>query len=534
MNQLDLWRRYQQYLCVAPGIGLQLDISRMMFDEPYIESMAEPMARALTAMDELERGAKANVDEDRMVGHYWLRAPELAPDAAIRADIEQTIAAIKQFAIEVQNGQIVPERGDGFYVVLVIGIGGSALGPQFVADALSTSDDPVIVRFIDNTDSDGIDRTLAELDEALPQTLTLVFSKSGGTKETHNGMLEVAAAYQRKGLSFAKHAVAVTCEGSTLHKEAVAEGWLRTFPIWDWVGGRTSVLSAVGLLPAALQGIDIDAMLAGARDCDMVTREREVMKNPAALLALMWHYAGGGKGERNMVVLPYRDRLGLLGRYLQQLVMESVGKKRDRSGRVVHQGLTVYGNKGSTDQHAYVQQLREGPNDFFATFISVRRDRDGRSLMVEEDVTTGDYLSAFWQGTRAALYENSRESITAVLDELNARSIGVLIALFERAVGLYAEMIDVNAYHQPGVGAGKKAAGVVLGLQRKVLAHLRKSPEVAMTVDEIAEAIGEREVAENIQHMLDHMVANPDHGITRTAGTNPFDARYGVGESSRG
>lgn len=526
MNQIELWKRYQRYACTVPTLGLQLDISRMMFDEQYFESMAGPMDRALAAMDDLERGAKANLDENRMVGHYWLRAAELAPDAKMRAEIEQTVMAINKFTDEVHTSAVAPERGEGFYIVLVIGIGGSALGPQFVCDALGQSDDPMMVRFIDNTDPDGIDRTLAELDETLNETLTLVVSKSGTTKETRNGMLEVAAAYKRAGLNFAGHAVAVTGVGSSLDKQALQEQWLRSLPIWDWVGGRTSVLSAVGLLPAALQGVDIDALLTGARECDVVTRGKDPLKNPAALLSLMWHYAGNGKGSRNMVILPYCDRLSLLGRYLQQLVMESVGKERNRAGDVVHQGLTVYGNKGSTDQHAYVQQLRDGTDDFFATFLNVRRDRRRGSIAVEEGVTTGDYLSAFWEGTRAALTERGRESMTITFDELNAHRVGVLLALFERAVGLYAELINVNAYNQPGVEAGKRAAGSVLELQAKILTHLQTTPGSAQTVDEIAAAIGTPEAAERIYHILEHAAANTDHGVRRIAGTNPFNARY--------
>lgn len=528
MNQRELWERYRQYLCTAPEIGLQVDISRMMFDEGYLERMTGPMDRALAAMEELEGGAKANVDEDRMVGHYWLRAPELAPTDSIRGDIEKTVAAVRGFAGQVHTGAVAPQRRDGFYILLVIGIGGSVLGPQLVCDALGQNDDPLIVRFIDNTDPDGIDRVIEELDEELPQTLTVVTSKSGETRESRNAMLEVAAAYKRASLSFAKHAVAVTCEGSALHQRATREQWLHTFPMWDWVGGRTSVLSAAGLLPAVLQGIDIDAMLAGARQCDILTRERNLLKNSAALLSLMWHYSGDGRGVRDMVVLPYRDRLALLGRYLQQLVMESIGKERSRAGETVHQGLTVYGNKGSTDQHAYLQQLRDGSDDFFVTFINVRHDRDRQSICVEEDVTTGDYLNAFWQGTRTALCDKARESISITLDELNARSLGALIALFERAVGLYAELINVNAYDQPGVEAGKKAAGAVLDLQRRVLSHLRDKPESLLTLEEIAAAIGEPDSVEAVYHVLEHTTANPDHGVHRTAGTDPFDARYGM------
>lgn len=526
MSKRKLWDRYKRYLCTAPSIGLQLDISRMNFDDAFLERMREPMNLALAAMEKLEGGAKANVDEDRMVGHYWLRAPELSPNQTIRTDIEQAIAGVKQFADEIHSGVIKPQRGDGFDIVLVIGIGGSALGPQFVADALGQHDDLMLVRFIDNTDPDGIDRTLAELDEALPQTLTLVISKSGATKEPRNAMLEVAAAYKRAGLDFARHAVAITCVGTALHTKALGENWLRSFPMWEWVGGRTSETSAVGLVPAALQGIDIDALLAGARDCDEVTRERDILKNPASLLALMWHYAGRGKGERDLVLLPYCDRLVLLGRHLQQLVMESLGKELDRNGKVVHQGITVFGNKGVTDQHAYVQQFREGPNNFFVNFITVRRSREGKSMHVEPDITTGDYLNAFWHGTQTALHEKGRESITLTIDALNARAIGVLIALFERAVGLYAELVNINAYHQLGVEAGKKAAADMLALQRNVLLHMRSHPESAFTAEEIAQGISASESVEAVFQILEHLSASDDHGVMRETGASPLNARY--------
>lgn len=514
MNQLDLWRRYQQYLCTCDGLGLRLDISRMTFDAAYLPSMARPIASALAAMEQLERGSKANIDEDRMVGHYWLRAPHLAPTPSIHADIEKMVAEIKEFARAVHDGTVRPRGVDGFYVVLVIGIGGSILGAQLLADSLGGSDDPTILRFIDNTDPDGIDRVLAELDETLDQTLVVIVSKSGETIETRNGMLEVASAYRRAGLHFADHAVAVTTPGSSLHQKAIAEKWLRVFPMWEWIGGRTSVLSAAGLLPAALQGIDVDALLSGAGDCDAATRNSMVARNPAALMALMWHHAIRA-GKRNMVLLPYRDRLALLGRYLQQLVMESVGKRLDRDGNVVHKGLSVYGNKGSTDQHALVQQLQEGPNDFFATFVEVLHDRAGESVHVEDDVTSGDYLSGFLHGTRTALFENGRESITQTLDELSARTVGVLIALFERAVGLYAELINVNAYHQPGVELAKQAASRAMALQRAALLHLRGMRGQAATAEEIAAALNQPEAEETIHHLLEHAAANADHHVLR-------------------
>src|SRR6185295_2934678 len=193
------------------------------------------------------------------------------------------------------------------------------------------------------------------------------------------------------------------------------------------------------------------------------------------------------KGDKNMIILPFKDRLELFSKYLQQLVMESIGKDLDLDGNMVNQGLVVLGNKGSTDQHSYVQQLRDGINNFFVTFIEVLSDRLSKSTMVEESVTSGDYLVSFLQGTRNALFEKDRESITLTITRVSPFMIGVLIALFERAVGLYATLIHVNAYHQPGVEAGKKAAALLIRLQSQILRLLVVNRGKAMTISEIVE-----------------------------------------------
>ncbi|MBC7961407.1 MAG: glucose-6-phosphate isomerase, partial [Steroidobacteraceae bacterium] len=451
-------------------------------------------------------------DEGRMVGHYWLRNPALAPTEELRSEIEAAIGQVADFSRQIHSGAITGQNGQTFTRLLVIGIGGSALGPQFVADALSSAGDMLKPYFLDNTDPDGIDRLFAELGSDISRTLAIVISKSGSTQETRNGMLEAQAAYRRAGLKFARHAVAVTGEGSQLDKLAQAEGWLERFPMLDWVGGRTSVTSTVGLLPAALQGLDIKLLLAGARECDIITRGTDTMQNPAALMALMWHYATNGRAEKDMVMLPYKDRLLLFSRYLQQLIMESIGKEFDRDGQIVNQGLTVYGNKGSTDQHAYVQQLREGVANFFVTFIEVLKDRDNESMQVEEGITSGDFLFGFFQGTRRALYEKGRESMTITVQQVDAFTIGVLIAFFERTVGLYASLININAYHQPGVEAGKKAAGTVISLQSSIMELLNKEQR-GLTSAEIAEALGMPDEAEAVFAILRHLAANPDRGV---------------------
>ncbi|TQD93405.1 hypothetical protein C1H46_020994 [Malus baccata] len=246
---------------------------------------------------------------------------------------------------------------------------------------------------------------------------------------------------------------------------------------------------------------------------DLKLNSMRLRNNPAALLALCWYWASDGVGSKDMVVLPYKDSLLLFSRYLQQLVMESIGKEFDLDGNRVNQGLTVYGNKGSTDQHAYIQQLRDGVHNFFATFIEVLRDRPpGHDWELEPGVTCGDYLFGMLQGTRSALYSNDRESITVTVEEVTPRSVGALIALYERAVGIYASLVNINAYHQPGVEAGKKAAGEVLALQKRVLAVLNeascKDPVEPLTLEEVADRCHATEDIEMIYKIIAHMAAN--------------------------
>ena len=522
----ELWARFKKYYAEFPAIGLAIDVSRMNFSEDFLLEMEPRMQAAFAEMAALEKGAVANADEDRMVGHYWLRDPGLAPDPKISREIADNIDAILKFAEAVHSGEICGAKGP-FKNILVIGIGGSALGPQFVAHALSQPTvDKMDLHFFDNTDPDGMDKVLSRIITELGQTLCVVISKSGGTKETRNGMLEAHRAYEMAGLKFAQHAVAVTGAGSELDTIADQNKWLRRFPMWDWVGGRTSELSGVGLLPAALQGFDIRQLLSGAKACDQITRKSTILANPAALLALMWFYIGNGKGEKDMVILPYKDRLELISRYLQQLVMESLGKEFNRDRKRVNQGIAVYGNKGSTDQHAFVQQLRDGLANFFVLFIEVLRDRDGTSFEVERDITSGDYLSGFFLGTRSALFDNGRESITLTVDRISPFSVGALIALFERAVGFYASLININAYHQPGVEAGKKAASAVIGLQLKILNFLAANKHTSMTIEGIGRGIQAQVDLETVFKICRHLASNPDRKIVETPGDSPFAATY--------
>jgi glucose-6-phosphate isomerase len=518
------WERYRKYLYIDQELDLMLDISRMNFSEDFFKNTSSSMKTIYNELEELEKGAIANPDEHRMVGHYWLRNPDLAPTQEIAAEIKQTLADIQEFVLQVHQGKITPEYGGVFRNILVIGIGGSSLGPQFISDALFTPHDKMRTYFIDNTDPDGMDRIFNILQPALDETLCIVISKSGGTIETRNGMLEARQFYKENGLNFSKHALGVTQRGSQLDRVCLEEEWLRVFPMWDWVGGRTSVLSAVGLLPLALQGINIKQLLWGAECCDERTRQAETQKNPAALLALMWYYFTGGQGGKQMVMLPYKDRLLLFSKYLQQLMMESLGKENTLGGERVHQGIAVYGNKGSTDQHSYVQQLLEGPNNFFATFIEVLRDRETKSPILTGNSTSGDYLQAFLLGTREALTTKGRESITITVKEITAYSLGVLIALYERAVSIYASLVRINAYNQPAVEMGKKAAGDAIQLKNASIDFLRSYPGEKFSLEDIARGTGQPE--EILFKVLLHLTENPDHGVKLERGSTIFENKY--------
>ena len=469
----------------------------MAVGESDLQALEAPLSRAFQAMQALEQGAIANPDEQRMVGHYWLRAPELAPDPAITAHLRQEVDRLEAFCRTVlQNGR--------FTDVLWIGIGGSGLGPLLMIRALQASGRGLPFHFIDNVDPHGIQGTLAALGSRLASTLVVVVSKSGGTPEPRIGMHQVRLQVEAQGGSWPAQAVAITMAGSQLDQVAEAEQWLARFDMLDWVGGRTSITSAVGLLPAGLIGADLRAFLAGAAAMDRATRSTaDLRRNPAALLAAAWFVAGEGRGRRDMVVLPYRDRLEVFSRYLQQLVMESLGKRLNRQGEVVHQGLAVYGNKGSTDQHAYVQQLRDGIDNFFVTFIEVLTDPAEQAAVAGE--LPGDFLEGFLLGTRSALLEGGRQSLTITLRRFDEFSLGALIALFERAVGLYAELVDVNAYDQPGVEAGKTAAAAILKLQERLEALLADGAPKRLA--DLQQALGES-TPESLYWILRHLCAN--------------------------
>ncbi|MGI6680050.1 MAG: glucose-6-phosphate isomerase [Bdellovibrionota bacterium] len=523
------WIEFKENFYFDNKTEFSLDLGNIGINKDVKKEYAEKFEKVFKEMEALEKGGIANVDENRMVGHYWLRLPSLAPSSEIKEDIENVIIDIKNFSNKIHSGAILSSKNEKFESLLLIGIGGSALGPQFLSDALSSKNDKMQVFFFDNTDPDGMQKVLDKI-PSLEKTLCIVISKSGGTKETRNGMLVAQKAFKDKNLDYTKHFVAVTSKESELDKVAKKENWIKTFPMWDFIGGRTSETSVVGLLPASLQGFDIDEFLQGASYMDELTRNSVLEENPSALLAMLWCVAGNGKGEKDMVILPYKDRLELFSKYLQQLIMESLGKKEDRDGNFVYQGISVYGNKGSTDQHAYIQQLRDGLDNFFATFISVLASNSKVStsdkmckFQVEDNIDAGDYLFGFFQGTQIALAEGGKRYCTITIKELSPFSVGMLIALFERAVGFYASLININAYHQPGVEAGKKAAAKILDLKLKVQELLSKE-STPQSLDDIAFKLEQNQNMAVVFRILRHLEAN--NKIKDDGAAKIFDRKY--------
>lgn len=226
-----------------------------------------------------------------------------------------------------------------------------------------------------------------------------------------------------------------------------------------------------------------------------------------------------------MVVLHYKNHLELFSKYLQQLVMESLGKECDLNGNVINQCITVFENKGATDQHSYIQQLKDGLNDSFVTFIEILNDGQSSSLSVEPNITSGDFLEDLYLGTRQGLSEKGRESITITINVVSPFSVGMLIALFERAVGISASLININAYHQPGVEAGKRTVANIIQLQLKILASLCKQQQGLMVV-EIAKGIRANDEIESIFKICEHLSSNSDRKVQKSIGNSPFNARY--------
>ena len=363
-------------------------------------------------------------------------------------------------------GKQIRERYDHF---VILGIGGSALGPLCVYHALAGGKDVGIEFFVeDNVDPERLDALFQRID--LSKTMFNVISKSGKTSEPMAQLMLVADRLKQNGLPLGDHIVATTDENRGNLVRIAQQENLQMFYIPDDVGGRFSELCPVGLLPAAVCGFDIRAMLEGAAYMDTLCSRKE--NNPAAIYALL-HVLGMKRGMNISVMFPYADSLRWMADWYAQLWAESLGKRYDISGKEVFSGQTPVKALGATDQHSQLQLYTEGPFDKIITFLKVERFRQNvdipKAFEYIDDIaflggkTFGGLLNAEVSGTQYALLRAGRPHMTISLGEISEYSIGALMHFFEMATAYAGEMLGINTFDQPGVEEGKLAMFALMG-----------------------------------------------------------------------
>jgi glucose-6-phosphate isomerase len=367
-------------------------------------------------------------------------------------------------------------------VLVVLGIGGSALGNIALHNALNPSTYNLMSErhrsgpqlfVLDNVDPDVIASVVDYITPKIKKTLINVISKSGETAETASQFILFRDLLQKKvGKKYADNIIATTDPaGGTLREICNQEGY-RTLEVPEGVGGRFSVLSAVGLFSAGICGIDIDALLAGAAAMDKRLKDPDLRTNPAALIAAI-HYALDQKGKNIAVMMPYSSSLYSLGDWFRQLWAESLGKQDGLKKKNVFTGQTPVKALGTTDQHSQVQLYREGPNDKIITFLEV--ERFGTKLAIPgsmKHVKTLDYLAgANFQtlinseklGTEYALLASQRPTLTVLFPQISAETVGQFLYLYEAAVSYMGGLYEINPYDQPAVQLGKDATYALMG-----------------------------------------------------------------------
>ncbi len=387
--------------------------------------------RVAAAHERIERGRR-----DREFGYAALALPDDTDAARIR---EATDALT-----------VDPEH------VLVVGIGGSALGAATLVDALA--DDGPAVHVLDNVDPAETGRVLSAVDPA--ETAMVAVSRSGTTTETLSNFLAARARFERAGVDWTERTLVVTGEAGPLRRLADRHD-LPALSVPEGVPGRFGVLSAVGLAPAALAGVDVEQVLAGAGEVEL---SDSLFDCPAyaygATAAALSH-----RGARVNAVMPYAERLETFGEWVAQLWAESLGK--DGLGQVPARAL------GATDQHSQLQLYRDGPRSLLVTTVAPRErpglelpggDESGTSTAVPEELAhlagadLGQILHAEHRATVASLAQAGRPSVQVTVDRVDARSLGRLLYGFEAACVLAGELLGVNAFDQPAVEWGKAAA----------------------------------------------------------------------------
>lgn len=447
--------------------GLLLDYSKNLVDAQTLELLVA-LARECQLDVEIERmfgGEKINTSENRAVLHTALRgsAPVKADGHDVMPEIQATLARMREFTDNVRTGAIAGPGGR-FTDVINIGIGGSHLGPALASAALAPygADGPR-VHYVSNVDAAAVARILAPLNPAT--TLAIVESKTFTTIETlTNARLVRDWLGLREGTPAGNQLAAVSAATQRAVEFGIAPD--RIFPCWDWVGGRYSLWSAMGL-PVAL-GIgmnNFDELLTGAHAMDAHFRSTAFDRNMPVVLALLGIWYNDFFGAASHAVLPYDESLALLPAHLQQLDMESSGKRVTRDNEPVDcdTGVIIWGATGTNAQHSFFQLLHQGTRLVPADFIGVCKPHHANAgahaiLMANFFAQT----NALMHGAPAAGSPGNRPTNSILLDRLTPRALGMLIALYEHKVFVQNTIWGTNAFDQPGVELGKKLATGIL------------------------------------------------------------------------
>lgn len=385
---------------------------------------------------------------------------------------EETVWLVKEYAAMTQGL---------FDNVLVLGIGGSALGGMAVCEALLQpywnllSDEqrnnfPRIF-FLDNVDPDQINGLLNILD--LKKTLVNVITKSGSTAETMSQFMILKNRLQEElGDNYVRHIVATTDKNAGILRQISNEEGYKTFVIPDDVGGRFSVFSAVGLLPFALVGIDIEELVQGVKDMDLALKNTDIRHNIAAQNALIHYLMDTQKGKNLSVMMPYSSRLKYVSDWFVQLWAESLGKEKDNNGNVVNIGPTPIKALGATDQHSQIQLYNEGPNNKLINFIRVKEFDTTLEIPKIFEFTGIGYLggntinsliNAEADATKVALVDYQRPNVTITLEKVNPYNIGQLLYMLEVQTAITGELYNINTFNQPGVEQAKNYTYALMG-----------------------------------------------------------------------
>ena len=385
---------------------------------------------------------------------------------------EQTIWYVKEFA------SMVVGR---FENVLVLGIGGSALGGLAVTEALlkpywnfltpeQRKKFPRIF-FLDNIDPDSMNGLLEILD--LKKTLVNVITKSGDTAETMAQFMILRDLMQKElGDDYRKHIIATTDKSVGVLKQLADQDGYKTFIIPEDVSGRFSVFSAVGLVPFAIVGLNVDKIIEGLKDMDLALQNPDINQNIAAQGALVHYLMSTKLGKNISVLMPYSSRLRYLSDWFVQLWAESLGKEYTRNGEKVSVGSTPIKSVGATDQHSLLQLLNEGPNDKLVTFIRVNEydttleipkifEYTGVGYLGGKTINT--LLNAEADSTRVSLVDCSRPSMTITIDKLDEYNIAQLMYMLEMQTAITGELYNINAFDQPGVEQAKNYTYALMG-----------------------------------------------------------------------